>query len=229
LVRKADETEMVRIRISTWLLSAAAPAWVGVVAGGYLLMMTHWSTPGDPGEPPGRWPARSALRRDPARANLVMVLHPLCPCSRASLAELARVAAQCQGRVAVHLVFSPPREALGGAAARVRPAVAAVPGAEAVDDTTGAEAALFGAETSGHTLLYDRAGRLVFSGGITASRGHEGDSPGHDAVVARLNGQEVGCARAPVFGCPTRTPAAGDVRAREGTPPDDGPGRTARD
>jgi hypothetical protein len=64
---------------------------------------------------------------------------------------------------------------------------AAIPGvSETVDD--GREARLFGAATSGQTMVYDRNGRLLFSGGITAARGHLGDNPGASAITALLEG-----------------------------------------
>jgi len=55
-----------------------------------------------------------------------------------------------------------------------------------VTDADGAEANRFGAETSGHTLLFDFGRRLLFSGGITDSRGHTGDNAGESAIVALI-------------------------------------------
>jgi len=43
-----------------------------------------------------------------------------------------------------------------------------------ISDESGTLSDQFGAMTSGQTFAFDRAGRLRFSGGITASRGHEG-------------------------------------------------------
>jgi len=68
-------------------------------------------------------------------------------------------------------------------------------------DGGGAEAKRFGAETSGAVVLYDRAGRLVFHGGITAARGHEGDSFGQQRIAALLTGARADRTDAPVFGC----------------------------
>ena len=68
-------------------------------------------------------------------------------------------------------------------------------------DRQGQRATAFGAMTSGHVLLYDRSGNLVFSGGITAARSHEGDNLGCTSVVAIINGGTSSVAQSPVFGC----------------------------
>lgn len=70
-----------------------------------------------------------------------------------------------------------------------------------VFDPDGVEARRFGAETSGHTLLFGADGHLLFSGGITASRGHSGDNDGENAIVALLNHQIPALTRTLVFGC----------------------------
>ena len=54
----------------------------------------------------------------------------------------------------------------------LRRSVAAIPSVMVLSDVDGAEARRFGAETSGHTLLFDRDGRLLFSGGITVYLDH---------------------------------------------------------
>jgi glyoxylase-like metal-dependent hydrolase (beta-lactamase superfamily II) len=36
--------------------------------------------------------------------------------------------------------------------------------------------------TSGHVLVYDRSGKLLFSGGIAGARGQEGDNTGSAAA-----------------------------------------------
>ena len=68
-------------------------------------------------------------------------------------------------------------------------------------DENGLEAARFGAQTSGHTLVFDSNGRLVFSGGITATRGHVGANAGENAVLAALRQQIPERGRTSVFGC----------------------------
>ncbi len=79
--------------------------------------------------------------------------------------------------------------------------VAAIPGALPLRDDTALEAARFGARTSGHTAVYDAAGSLLFSGGITASRGHEGDNFGRRRIDSLLTTGTADRRNSPVFGC----------------------------
>src|SRR5205823_1742118 len=78
---------------------------------------------------------------------------------------------------------------------------AAMPGVKIAIDEDGREARLFRAATSGYTLLYDANGGLLFTGGITAARGHEGDSAGQQALFHLLSGRATKRIDTPVFGC----------------------------
>jgi hypothetical protein len=79
-----------------------------------------------------------------------------------------------------------------------------IPGVRVIEDPGGAFALRFGAFTSGQTLLYNPAGRLVFHGGITAARGHSGDNNGRHAILALLQGGTPERSVTPVFGCSLR-------------------------
>ena len=68
-------------------------------------------------------------------------------------------------------------------------------------DDEGIEARRFGVSTSGQTLLYDKAGALLFSGGITGARAHQGDNDGRRSIVALLNRKTPGRTATNVFGC----------------------------
>jgi hypothetical protein len=72
-------------------------------------------------------------------------------------------------------------------------------------DPDGREARRLGVMTSGHVLLYDRAGRLLFTGGITGSRGHEGDNVGCESVIRLLRGEGGARHRNDIFGCSVRS------------------------
>jgi hypothetical protein len=70
------------------------------------------------------------------------------------------------------------------------------------EDLDGREVRRFGVKTSGQVLAYDREGRLAFDGGITPSRGHEGDANGAVEVIRVARGHRGSVSRAPVYGCP---------------------------
>jgi hypothetical protein len=81
-----------------------------------------------------------------------------------------------------------------------------IPGVIVLKDSEGLEAGLFNTATSGHTLVYSKQGRLVFSGGITGSRGHFGDNAGEGSVVAILKEEVPEQTETAVFGCPLFNP-----------------------
>jgi hypothetical protein len=89
-----------------------------------------------------------------------------------------------------------------------------IPGANVVNDPGGKEAALFGAEASGQTMLYDANGELQFSGGVTASRGHSGDNAGRSAIVELVASGRAEQRQTPVYGCYLHHPVA---RAENGS------------
>ena len=49
--------------------------------------------------------------------------------------------------------------------------------------------------------MYDRDGRLVYSGGLTGARGKSGDNTGRSTVLALLAGAHPAAANTRVFGC----------------------------
>src|SRR5437762_13408102 len=79
--------------------------WLCAVTAGLAILWRYAGTPGPAAAAPARWPIASRLRPDLLRPTLVMFVHPHCPCSRASMSELALVMAHTQDRVASHVVF----------------------------------------------------------------------------------------------------------------------------
>jgi hypothetical protein len=192
-------------------LALGGVLWLVLLVVGTVLTLRFEYTPGASGRAPRDWPVASRLSRAPGKATLLMFAHPKCVCSRASVGELAALVAENPGRMTTHVVFlklgnsgDEPRTELWRSAA-------AIPGAIVSADDGGAEAARFGSDTSGDVLLYDAAGRLKFHGGITAARGHAGESAGQTALDALLAGNQTPETRTPVFGCPLTGP--GDPRA----------------
>ncbi len=131
-----------------------------------------------------------------------MFVHPRCPCTQASLAELERLQARSAGLIDLRIVsLLPPGEASDWNDTPLSRRAAKLPGAIIVNDANGRESRRFRARTSGETLLYDPTGRLAYHGGITSARGHEGDNPGSDAIAMLVSGRPAP-ANCPAFGCP---------------------------
>ena len=192
-------------RRNGWLL-ALIGVWAAAVIGGEVWMWRYQLTPGAaPGPAPRTWPAGSAVPDHRGRPLLLMVAHPKCPCTRASLNELRRLQVRFQGlRVQPDVYLSLIVPAGAGAEWVDGPVMrnaASIPGLHVVLDPGGRFAARLGATTSGHVLVYDGDDSLLFSGGITSARAHEGDSEGQSAIVKALYGEKPPAGDSAVFGC----------------------------
>jgi len=176
--------------------------WLGAAGLGTAMISKYDYTVGEAGAAPAYWPPGLPFGRDAGRPTLLIIAHPKCSCTRATLENLNRLLTKCGGRVAVRVLFIRPK---GQSQEWVRTdlwrSAAAIPGVVVAEDPDGALARTFGAATSGYALLYDASGRLEFCGGITDGRGHVGDNPGAEAVVSLINGGAGLQARAPVYGC----------------------------
>lgn len=177
-------------------------AWTVAVGVGLCVVLNYETAAGSIGAVPQTWPASSTLHHSEKRMTLVMLAHPRCPCTRATIGELAQIMAEAQGKVDAYVLFFRPKEA--GAnwdATDLRRSAAAIPGVTVKSDLEGVEALRFGGETSGHTLLFAQDGRLLFSGGITESRGHAGGNNGESAIAAFIANAPTQIHGTPVFGC----------------------------
>jgi hypothetical protein len=131
-----------------------------------------------------------------------MFIHPRCACSRASLAELGKLLQELHGSVSARIVVRSdvPVGAKPEATDITRSALA-ISDATVLWDHSAMEAVRFGAASSGHTVVYGRDGRLLFSGGLTNSRGHEGASLGKAHLLSALHAPGIGARAAAVYGC----------------------------
>ena len=184
-----------------------AAAWLLIVTGGMLALAKYKSLPGSPATAPAAWPAGSMLVRTAGLPALVMLSHPRCPCTRASIAELDNLMFRFHDRLTAYVLFVQPagvpndwtKTDLWQSASRI-------PGVRTLVDEDGIEAAHFDALTSGQVVLYDGEGRLQFSGGITGARGHIGDNLGMQRIISLLSGGQADRTDSPVFGCPLHAP-----------------------
>lgn len=151
---------------------------------------------------PRSWPPDSPIARDLTRPTLVMLAHPRCPCTRASIGELAILMSRASGLVRAHVMFVRPEGADAAfEATDLWNSAARIPGVTVHSDVRGQEASRLGAKTSGQVVLYGTDNRLLFQGGITAARGHMGDNAGVDRIVSLLTRGTAERATSSVYGC----------------------------
>jgi len=182
--------------------------WSTAVAFAFALLIAHESTPGETNPLPMNWPSGVAMQRCTDRPMLLVFIHPQCPCTMATLSELERLTAEVEMPVQTTLIINCPadQETAWKRTAIWRRCESVSKGSILVD-FDGELATQFRIGTSGHCALYSAAGKLLFQGGITASRGHEGESTGRVAIRAHLssNGRGLGKGQispaTPVFGC----------------------------
>ena len=161
--------------------------------------------------PPLMLPTKAQIITTPPKQKPVvaMFLHPRCPCSRASLKEFSNVVRNLSSDADFRVIFFKPAsqnldwvrcDNLFATASTMKNVTVSI-------DEDGKEAERFGAETSGFVVAYDAHGSLLFSGGITGARGHEGKNAGEEFLqnmVRRARQREmptVQPAQSPVFGC----------------------------
>jgi hypothetical protein len=196
---------MTRITGKIGFTAVCGVVWALVIGAGVVQVAQYENTPGTSASivlPPAD--ERLPLATD--RATLIMFVHPKCPCSDASMAELAELMTKCAKQPAATVVFfRPTGQSDDWVKTRLWSAARAIPRVRTVIDADGALAKQFDAQTSGQVFLYEPDGRLAFSGGITGSRGHAGDNAGADALAMLLDGQlnlyASAPIQAPVFGC----------------------------
>jgi hypothetical protein len=184
-----------------WLWAAVA-VWLTAAVAGLWVLWSYENTPGDAATSGQRWPVETPIARALDRPTLILLAHPQCTCTRASLAELAEVLGRARMTPKTYVLFLKPSQFFDGwEKTDLWRTAAALPNVTVLRDDDGVEAARFGAVTSGQTLLYDAAGELVFSGGVTGARGHAGDNAGRAALIALLDRKTPARRATSVFGC----------------------------
>lgn len=204
IFRTADRPAGIwRIAVRSWPSLTALVCWAIAIGLGFYLLARYEMSPGVAAAPPLAWPVDSGLDRAADRATLVIAVHPRCPCSRATMNELEQVMIRYQGLVHANVLFMRPGDfPVGWEKTNLWEIGESIPGVTVFSDEDGTEARRFGSVTSGQTLLYDSDGRLLFSGGLTGSRGQVGENAGRAAVESLLTEGRSEQATSNVFGCP---------------------------
>jgi hypothetical protein len=203
---------MKRRTLITGALILAACIWAATVGAMYRSVRRFETTPGRAAAALATWPAKSRITPARGRWSLVMLVHPHCGCSRASIQELERIIEMSDPSLQTYmLVYRPADFRSGWEKTETYEAATRVQRAHVVIDTDGAEARLFHGFTSGQTFLYDPQGALRFSGGITSLRGHAGINRGSMDVV-NIVSAKARQGTHPVFGCAIVTTTESEQR-----------------
>jgi len=202
----------------SWPLILALIAWIAVAVAGWY-GISAYGFAGDPQATTSivaQWPTDSAIGRMSGRPTLVLFLHPQCPCSRATVAELERlpVLVPSEALPDICVVASAPR-AIGDLwwSSSLLNRSARLPNARLVRDSGGVETALFGARVSGTVLLFDADGKRLYAGGVTMARGHSGDNVGLQAITDLLVDHDANVSTVPPLGCDMVRESCGPVDA----------------
>jgi len=187
---------------SAIVVAILIPLWVITIGVGIFVLMKYEFTPGIGGMPGAHWPSNTQIPLSIDRPTLVMFVHPQCPCTRASIIELGKLITNYKNRLKAYvLLFSPKSVPSGWDRTALRNSAQSIPGVIVLSDIDGIEASRFHSVTSGQTMIYNPHGQLLFSGGITAARGQEGDNPSLNSAKLALDIQSSKTRKTLVFGC----------------------------
>lgn len=185
------------------IAGAGVAVWLASLVASAAVLERYARTPGSAGEA-----SPASLSQGNAAASgtwrVTMYAHPKCPCTRASLAELARVARATGSGVSVEyevVMYRPDSADDDWVRGRSWDLASEINGARIVIDPEGRIAARDGGLTSGHVVVRDASGAVVYAGGVTNGRGETGASAAGDALIHALRGGESALSVGPVFGC----------------------------
>ena len=197
------------------LLPAAVAIWAVGVAAGFRAFHAYGNAPGTAGPAPALAPDETRAEADDRRPRLIAFAHPRCPCTGATLAELAALLDLDRSGVAAEVRFVRPAGVPEGwERTPLWRTASAIPGVAVSCDDGGVLARRFGAE---HRATSSSPTPTAGSCSPAASpaRGGTGDNPGRRAVLALLAGVPAP-PRTPVFGCPLFAPD--ECRGKESDP-----------
>lgn len=176
------------ILLSIWMTALSLGAWI---------CLDYEKTPANV-SPSSR---KIFFARTPASDYcLVMFAHPKCECTKASLSELARFLAR-NTNTRAKIYFNVPHGFEAWTHEENLRLAESIPGVSVFTDLNGLVAKKFDAKASGECFLFDQKSNLRFHGGITASRGHEGDNFGLECMTHIVEGQKSAASSNVVFGC----------------------------
>lgn len=186
---------------SNMIVPALVLLWILGIFGGTVVMMNYDYAAAPEGDHLIRFPKDATFGLAQGKMTLVMFANPDCPCSKASVQELAELLARTSYDLKVQVLFFKPGQfPESWARTDLFDRASALPHSTVAIDNGGVEAMKFHATTSGETFVFSPDGALKFRGGITRGRGQYGISPGILAVKdvletgrTQVTGKTYGC------------------------------------
>jgi hypothetical protein len=188
------------IRTNSTVISSVSILWLFLCVFGLSKLAVYEHTPGLAKEGPTAWPEVGLAKG--ADYTLVLSIHPQCPCTRATLQELALAMTHCPKMHAYLLFIKPDGVKESWVKSDLWTTASHFPRCTLIVDEGAKLSSAFHAHISGQSYLYDPRGQLIYSGGITGSRGHAGDNNGLDSIISLANKETTTASNNPVFGCP---------------------------
>jgi hypothetical protein len=187
------------------LLLVVYTIWIGLLLIGHTVLFEYELTAGPLTNTKRIFPNKTSIPLTHSRQNLILFLHPACPCSVATVEEFRELMREGEKDSMGTVVFFMPREKESEwSLMPIISSVKRIPNVSVLFDTNGGQAEIFGAATSGHVFVYDGRGILQFSGGITGARGHTGDNQYLEVAKKTIISKNPKFATTPVFGCSLR-------------------------
>jgi hypothetical protein len=189
------EIRRVRWLVRVFGVVCGVLSWAFAIVVGWHAAMSYATKPGRP--------SARRLAIVPSSAQLpiytcVLVAHPLCPCTRASLLALRSIAHEHDKTLRISVVFT------GSERGRNWTLALQIPHVEISEVSLAEAESRYDAHTSGQTYIFDPGGRMAFSGGITPMRGDEDLQFAETIFDQVLSGKRL-LTQYPVYGCSLRT------------------------
>src|SRR4051812_30651226 len=99
---------LTRSRIKIVITATLTAIWITALGYGMRVLLKYEITPGSSGPVASKWPAESVVSGPHDKPVLLMVAHPHCPCTRASIAELSQIMAHAPAGVEATVLFVKP-------------------------------------------------------------------------------------------------------------------------
>ncbi|CAD73292.1 MAG TPA: RedB [Rhodopirellula baltica] len=194
-----------------WKIALSMLLLPGLV--GMTQLVSYSSQPGDVGQSvPMLLPHSLSSVQSFEDANQTTVLvfyHPHCPCTRATIRCMERMIASFTSQpTIIAYAFVPSGETDHWIESETTDKLRSFGNVSIVADHNAKACRQFDVATSGHVLVYNDS-KLSFSGGITPSRGHEGNCDSGVAFLHSVNGESEDRREWPVFGCAIVVPSEG--------------------